>query len=158
MAKKYLYCGLLFLCCLIFAGTALSHSGRTDGSGGHRDNQNKSGLGGYHYHCGGYGPHLHPQGNCPYRGGSKANSFNSGVTPAPAINTYNTGNTKTSLSNTEIFIKIAQEKLNKKGYYCGTPDGSMGAKTIAAIRQFQKDNGLTVTGTLNETTYRKLMD
>jgi len=45
---------------------AFAHSGRTDGSGGHRDNKNKSGLGSYHYHCGGYPPHLHNNGVCPY--------------------------------------------------------------------------------------------
>ena len=48
---------------------ALAHSGRTDGSGGHKDNKNKSGLGGYHYHCGGYPAHLHSGGVCPYKGG-----------------------------------------------------------------------------------------
>lgn len=42
-----------------------AHSGRTDSSGGHRDNRNRSGLGSYHYHHG-YGPHLHPNGVCPY--------------------------------------------------------------------------------------------
>lgn len=46
--------------------TAFAHSGRTDGSGGHKDNKNKSGLGGYHYHCGGYPAHLHEDGYCPY--------------------------------------------------------------------------------------------
>ncbi len=44
---------------------AIAHSGRTDSSGGHRDNKNASGLGNYHYHHG-YGPHLHPNGICPY--------------------------------------------------------------------------------------------
>ncbi|SHN87889.1 Ig-like domain-containing protein [Desulfitobacterium chlororespirans] len=43
----------------------IAHSGRTDSSGGHRDNKNASGLGSYHYHHG-YGPHLHPNGICPY--------------------------------------------------------------------------------------------
>ena len=43
-----------------------AHSGRTDSSGGHRDNKNKSGLGSYHYHCGGYPAHLHTNGICPY--------------------------------------------------------------------------------------------
>lgn len=43
-----------------------AHSGRTDSNGGHKDNQNKSGLGSYHYHCGGYSPHLHNNGVCPY--------------------------------------------------------------------------------------------
>ena len=44
---------------------ASAHSGRTDSQGGHRDNQNKSGLGSYHFHHG-MGPHLHPNGVCPY--------------------------------------------------------------------------------------------
>lgn len=47
--------------------SAFAHSGRTDSSGGHRDNKNKSGLGSYHYHCGGYPAHLHTYGYCPYR-------------------------------------------------------------------------------------------
>lgn len=44
---------------------ALAHGGKTDGAGGHHDYKNKSGLGSYHYHHG-YGPHLHPNGVCPY--------------------------------------------------------------------------------------------
>lgn len=50
---------------------AQAHSGRTDASGGHRDNKNASGLGSYHYHCGGYPAHLHPNGVCPYAGGGE---------------------------------------------------------------------------------------
>ena len=42
-----------------------AHSGRTDSKGGHRDNNNVSGLGSYHYHHG-YPAHLHPNGVCPY--------------------------------------------------------------------------------------------
>lgn len=48
-----------------FTLTAEAHSGRTDSSGGHRDNKNVSGLGYYHYHHG-YKAHLHPDGVCPY--------------------------------------------------------------------------------------------
>jgi len=48
-----------------------AHSGRTDSSGGHKDNKNASGLGYYHYHCGGNPPHLH-DGVCPYSGGSSS--------------------------------------------------------------------------------------
>ncbi len=54
---------LLAICCTI---TTFAHSGRTDSSGGHKDNKNKSGLGSYHYHCGGYPAHLHNGGYCPY--------------------------------------------------------------------------------------------
>lgn len=46
--------------------SAYAHSGRTDSNGGHKDNKNKSGLGSYHYHCGGNPAHLHSNGKCPY--------------------------------------------------------------------------------------------
>lgn len=47
-------------------GTVQAHSGRTDSSGGHHDNKNVSGLGSYHYHCGGHPAHLHDGGVCHY--------------------------------------------------------------------------------------------
>ena len=37
---------------------SFAHSGRTDANGGHKDNKNKSGLGSYHYHCGGHPAHF----------------------------------------------------------------------------------------------------
>lgn len=52
-----------------FSMEAEAHSGRTDANGGHKDNKNKSGLGSYHYHCGGHPAHLHPNGVCPYQSG-----------------------------------------------------------------------------------------
>ncbi len=54
--------------------TAEAHSGRTDAQGGHHDYKNKSGLGSYHYHCGGYPAHLHPNGVCPYKNGADSNA------------------------------------------------------------------------------------
>ncbi len=51
--------------CLLLGSAALAHGGRTDSSGGHKDNKNASGLGGYHYHHG-YPAHLHENGVCPY--------------------------------------------------------------------------------------------
>ncbi|MFR4926656.1 MAG: YHYH domain-containing protein [Clostridium sp.] len=41
---------------------AEAHQGRTDANGGHHDYKNKSGLGSYHYHCGGNPAHLHQTG------------------------------------------------------------------------------------------------
>lgn len=61
--------GILMIC-----SSAFAHSGRTDGNGGHKDNKNKSGLGSYHYHCGGYPAHLHSGGVCPYKSTSSASS------------------------------------------------------------------------------------
>ncbi|MGL4363198.1 MAG: copper amine oxidase N-terminal domain-containing protein [Cellulosilyticaceae bacterium] len=56
--------------------TSFAHSGRTDSSGGHKDNTNKSGLGSYHYHCNGNPAHLHKNG-CPYRAAGNSNISNS---------------------------------------------------------------------------------
>lgn len=56
---------ILLIVLLSFPGPLLAHSGRTDAAGGHRDNNNASGLGYYHFHHG-YPPHLHPDGICPY--------------------------------------------------------------------------------------------
>lgn len=82
-----LVCSLL----MVFSSAAYAHSGRTDSRGGHRDNKNASGLGSYHYHCGGYPAHLHPNGVCPYRNGGSVSTSSSGSsssrtatsTPAP---------------------------------------------------------------------------
>ncbi len=64
---KRIFAALLAaLLVMALATTAFAHSGRTDGSGGHKDNKNKSGLGSYHYHCGGSSAHLHVSGYCPY--------------------------------------------------------------------------------------------
>lgn len=58
---------LLIVLSIISIGIiAYAHSGRTDSSKGHKDNKNKSGLGSYHYHCGGHPAHLHANGVCPY--------------------------------------------------------------------------------------------
>jgi len=57
--------------------TTEAHSGRTDSNGGHKDNKNKSGLGSYHYHCGGHPAHLHPNGVCPYDNSSYDTSSSS---------------------------------------------------------------------------------
>lgn len=78
--------------------SAFAHSGKTDGSGGHRDNKNKSGLGSYHYHCGGYPPHLHSGGVCPYKGGgSTSSSSNNASSASKPQKTYATNITVANL-------------------------------------------------------------
>ncbi len=111
---------------------AEAHSGRTDSSGGHKDNKNKSGLGHYHYHCGGHPAHLHKNGVCPFSGNSSKTA---------------TSSSKTGTSDT---IKKAQEILNDLGYDAGTADGIMGQKTKKAVEQFQKDNGMTIDGIIGK--------
>ena len=62
---------ITFLCVIIALCIPLSsssHSGRTDGDGGHYD----SSTGKYHYHHG-YPAHQHKNGVCPYKNKNKTN-------------------------------------------------------------------------------------
>ena len=43
-------------------------------------------------------------------------------------------------------VKTIQTKLKNWGYYTGTVDGIFGAKTTAAVKYFQRSNGLTADG------------
>ena len=49
-------------------------------------------------------------------------------------------------------MREAQERLNGLGYNVGTPDGKLGPRSAAAIRQFQKDRGLAINGQLDRNT------
>ncbi len=53
-------------------------------------------------------------------------------------------------------LRQAQEKLIGLGYLTGTADGKMGPKTQEALRAFQRDRGLQVTGVLDEATAAEL--
>lgn len=72
MKPKYLLSICATVVVAVISATALAHSGRTDARGGHRDNRNVSGLGSYHYHCGGHPAHLHKNGVCPYSAKAKS--------------------------------------------------------------------------------------
>ena len=43
-------------------------------------------------------------------------------------------------------VKKIQQKLKNWGYYNGTVDGVYGSKTVEAVKQFQRKNGLTADG------------
>ena len=53
-------------------------------------------------------------------------------------------------------MKKAQQALMDKGLYKGKVTGRTNAGFKAAVKQYQKDNGLTVTGRLNQETLAKL--
>lgn len=134
---------ILLVFSLIFSSaiSSYAHSGRTDSSGGHKDNKNKSGLGSYHYHCGGYPAHLHSGGYCPYTdvfpnsveikvgkttlGIGERTSINASVSPSNACNTY------VDLSSSdEKVIDIRGDELVAVGYGTATITGeSFNGKT-----------------------------
>lgn len=136
---KKIVLGILCICLLFPCSNLSAHSGRTDGSGGHHDNKNASGLGSYHYHCGGHPAHLHKSGICPY----------SSAVAKPAAQ-------KQSRFYKTSTVKKVQNKLNRLGYKCGKADGSYGSKTKSAIRKFQKKKGMTINGRINKTLLKKL--
>lgn len=53
-------------------------------------------------------------------------------------------------------IRTIQQKLKNWGYYNGEVDGIYGAETTAAVKYFQRKNGLTVDGIVGERTAEKL--
>lgn len=103
---------LITLSVILIGVNAYAHSGRTDSNGGHKDNQNKSGLGSYHYHCGGHPAHLHTNGVCPYSSNSSSSSSSS------SSNTTTTTKVPSTISVTGIQInenidtlEIGQSKI-----------------------------------------------
>ena len=52
--------------------------------------------------------------------------------------------------------KVIQQRLKKWGYYTGAIDGILGAKSVAAIKKFQKNNGLVVDGIVGPKTAAKI--
>ena len=53
-------------------------------------------------------------------------------------------------------VTILQEKLQNLGYNITMIDGEFGNETKAAVEQFQSDNNITVTGVVNNATWRAL--
>jgi len=53
-------------------------------------------------------------------------------------------------------VRRAQEMLERAGYEMGNPDGQLGPTTLAAIRKFQADRYLPVSGQLDEGTLSAL--
>ncbi|MEB2844674.1 peptidoglycan-binding protein [Endobacterium cereale] len=64
---------------------------------------------------------------------------------------------KTASVDMEKAIRNIQAILNKNGFDAGAPDGKMGNKTVAAIRSFQKANGMEADGKVSEPLVRKLL-
>ncbi len=68
---------------------------------------------------------------------------------AVMIATYRQGSTGAT-------VKTIQRKLKNWGYYTGSVDGIFGAKTTAAVKYFQRKNGLTADGIVGSKTLKAL--
>lgn len=71
------------------------------------------------------------------------------ITNTPAI-------TAQAATYSKSTIKQVQQKLSNAGYACRKLDGIAGKSTRAAIKKYQRNNGLKVTGTVNKTLLKAL--
>jgi peptidoglycan hydrolase-like protein with peptidoglycan-binding domain len=60
------------------------------------------------------------------------------------------------MASQHSLVKKVQSSLREKGYNPGPIDGVNGSKTKAALRAYQKDNGLVMDGTPNAETLKHL--
>lgn len=106
---------ILLLVLSIFAieTDAYAHSGRTDSSGGHRDNKNKSGLGNYHYHCGGYPAHLHTNGICPYSSSSTSSGSSTSSSATSSSKPINTEPSTIDVTGVQINENVESLEVGK---------------------------------------------
>ncbi|MCI9287613.1 MAG: Ig domain-containing protein [Clostridia bacterium] len=95
--------------------TTYAHSGKTDSSGGHRDNKNKSGLGSYHYHCGGHPAHLHTNGVCPYSSSSSSKSTKTTSSSSKGRTTSSSSSTtsKETKTTTPSTVAVTNIQINE---------------------------------------------
>lgn len=125
---------LIFL--FVISSLLLGHSGRTDSSGGHRDNKNKSGLGYYHYHHG-YGPHLHEDGICPY----EIKEEEVEVKKVESKKITSTTNNKLEKKKRKLYYRIddVYTYLTWKGY-----------RGENSLEKFKSDNGMSFDTVIDE--------
>jgi His-Xaa-Ser repeat protein HxsA len=102
-------------------------------------------LGFYPY---GYGYGYYPYGGAYpyYDNGYYDDSYASSEysqEPSAAQSEYDSSNADSSVSQ-------VQSALAKEGYYRGAIDGSLGPATRSALRRYQRDHGLDVTGQIDQ--------
>lgn len=151
---------------LAFPTTILAHSGKTDSSGGHKDKNNVSGLGSYHYHCGGYPAHLHDGGVCPYSGSAKSSTTTKSTTNNSKASTAKAGSS-TEAKNVEVenvILKASKSKIeineelaivatvtpisaNNKSLTWKSSDNSIATVSSSGVVKAIKDGTVSITAT-----------
>jgi len=89
-----------------------------------------------------------------YAAGTGSTAPNAGAN-MPAASSA--GYSQNSMSFSRAEIRQAQQHLRDQGLYKGHMDGILGPQTKQALSQFQKNNGLSQTATLDQATMDKLL-
>ena len=152
--KKKIISILLIILSIISIGVnAYAHSGRTDSSGGHKDNDDKRGLGSYHYHCEGHPAHLHTNGVCPYSSSSSASKSSTSSSLSSSAKTTSTVPTTIAVTDIKINENVTnmEEGENKKLTTIITPDNA----TDKNITWKSSDESIATVSTTGEVTAKK---
>lgn len=107
---------LLIIFSIILIGiNVYAHAGKTDSNEGHKDNKNKSGLGSYHYHCGGHPAHLHTNGVCPYSSSpsSSKSSTSSSSSSKSSNSTSSSFSSKIITTTVPATIDVTEIQINE---------------------------------------------
>ncbi len=80
----------------------------------------------------------------------------SATAKAMGISSTSTTTTSTSTKGDVVSVKTYQQKLKSWGYYTGAVDGVKGAKTVSAVKAFQRKNGLTADGIVGNATAKAM--
>lgn len=80
----------------------------------------------------------------------------SGSNPPAVAGMPRSSQTPTDLANDDI--RQAQRELRAQGFYDGPIDGALNEKSQAAVSKYQGENGLSVTGSLDQATMRNLRE
>lgn len=144
---------------MMLGAGAFAHSGRTDSSGGHRDNKNKSGLGSYHYHCGGYPAHLHDGGVCPYT--SPVHNSASVASKEEKVSVdydYIPNDLPVKMGSQGKTVQNVQAALIELEYLNDVADGIFGKNTQTAVSDFCIAKGIFYLGEVDEDLYSEIIE
>ena len=151
--KKTISILLTILTIISIGVNVYAHSGRTDSSGGHKDNKNKSGLGSYHYHCGGHPAHLHTNGVCPYSSGSSSSKSSTSSSSSSSTKTKSTVPTTIVVKDIKINENVTsmKEGESQKLTVTITPDDA----TDKNITWISSDESIATVSTAGEVVAKK---
>lgn len=135
---KWLIATIIILILPLSQTITYAHSGKTDSSGGHKDKNNVSGLGGYHYHCGGHPAHLHTGGVCPYSSSNSSSSSSSKL---------NSQSTSTKSSKSSASTKSPSNTSDTTAQKTTSTESSIPKNIeVTSIQIQNKDKKMLITG------------
>ena len=106
-----------------------------------------------HNHNYGYygGPGYYRGYGYPYRSG-----YYSYPRTAVGVSIYSRPSYSRSYNYSDSLASDIQRSLKRRGYYFGSVDGDVGPGTRSAIRAYQRDHGLAITGRIDSALVRSL--